>query len=704
MLILRWEGGCPCRALGVLVVEDDPGIAEAVVYALERDGMHARVAGTLAAARRDAAFDVAGSSISVSPTAAATRCWASGARGTGRPVIVLTSRDGEIDCVASLEAGADDFVAKPFSPRALVARVRAVLRRGTADRPLRRCRPRPPPRPARCVSSSTQDRQFVRDAPWRSRGSSSSSSPCSPARRDACTRATSSSRRCGAGESRSPSATSTPTSRRCGASWARRARPRAHHRRARRRLQAATPERATSDPGRRARRRLRRRAPRARRGPLWRSRHRGASLRMRLFAALAACVLVGALVTGLYAVAVEGARSASCRGCRAWRRRRFVLAVRAPRPVAAAGAALVGRRLARPVEGWPTPPRASPKESGARAVPRTGDRDARRITRALVTLRREVESRPYAAAFLRDAWHDLKTPLAAIRASVEVLEDGALDDPCRRAALRRNLSRAAAELDRRLGDLVTLARMETATLAGGAARPRRRGHPRARGPRRPARDRARRGAAGGSLGPGRERRVRCDPARSPARWPTSSRTPSTRRRAGACRVSVDGAAREGVLVDVVNEPADGPARAARLTSSSARRRRARARAPASGWPSRGPPSRRMGAACASSRWARRGCACAWSSRADAGRGNLGRADEARRPATRCRGAHLLPAHDARRAPSTGWASSRPTRSARPRGRRTSCCATASRLTVPVTSSATTRSSASRRTSSSPTAS
>jgi DNA-binding response OmpR family regulator len=50
--------------------------------------------------------------------------------GGGPAVIVLTSRDADVDCVASLEAGADDFVAKPFSPRALVARVRAVLRRG----------------------------------------------------------------------------------------------------------------------------------------------------------------------------------------------------------------------------------------------------------------------------------------------------------------------------------------------------------------------------------------------------------------------------------------------------------------------------------------------------------------------------------------------------------------------------------------------
>jgi DNA-binding response OmpR family regulator len=51
---------------------------------------------------------------------------------SGLPILFLTARDGEIDRVLGLELGADDYVTKPFSPRELVARVRAILRRGEA--------------------------------------------------------------------------------------------------------------------------------------------------------------------------------------------------------------------------------------------------------------------------------------------------------------------------------------------------------------------------------------------------------------------------------------------------------------------------------------------------------------------------------------------------------------------------------------------
>jgi two-component system catabolic regulation response regulator CreB len=126
-----------------LVVEDDAGIADAIVYALERDGMSAVAAGSLAAARQAATgADLAILDLGLPDGSGFTllREWRS---GPGVPsVIVLTSRDGEVECVAALEAGGDDFVSKPFSPRALVARVRAVLRRGrhpeTSPAPVRR--------------------------------------------------------------------------------------------------------------------------------------------------------------------------------------------------------------------------------------------------------------------------------------------------------------------------------------------------------------------------------------------------------------------------------------------------------------------------------------------------------------------------------------------------------------------------------------
>jgi signal transduction histidine kinase len=197
---------------------------------------------------------------------------------------------------------------------------------------------------------------------------------------------------------------------------------------------------------------------------LWRSRRRGASLRMRLFGALSAAVLLGALVTGSYAVALDaktlgfGARLFSVVP------KAFVLGS-VLLALAAAGAALVGRRLARSVEQLADAALRIAEGERAANLPSSGGVETRSIARALISLRREVESRPYATAFLRDAWHDLKTPLAAIRANVELLEDGALEDPAAARRSVRHVARSAAELDRMLADLVTLARLETAALA-----------------------------------------------------------------------------------------------------------------------------------------------------------------------------------------------------------------------------------------------
>lgn len=114
----------------ILVVEDEPAIAESIEFALNRDGFMVTIAQSLGEARSKLAdidlivLDLMlpdGDGIELLQTL----------RQSGQPtaVLVLSSRDAEPDRVAALEMGADDYVTKPFSPREVVARVRAVLRR-----------------------------------------------------------------------------------------------------------------------------------------------------------------------------------------------------------------------------------------------------------------------------------------------------------------------------------------------------------------------------------------------------------------------------------------------------------------------------------------------------------------------------------------------------------------------------------------------
>ena len=139
----------------ILVVEDDQPIADAVLYALRRDGMTAEARGSLAGARERLAgpgVDLVILDLTLPDGSGFSLLDELRRAGDAPRVIVLTSRDEDIDCVASLEAGADDYVTKPFSPRALVARIRAVLRRGAS--------PLPSPAPAAAPSTpapSTRD-------------------------------------------------------------------------------------------------------------------------------------------------------------------------------------------------------------------------------------------------------------------------------------------------------------------------------------------------------------------------------------------------------------------------------------------------------------------------------------------------------------------------------------------------------------------
>jgi DNA-binding response OmpR family regulator len=114
----------------ILVVEDEPAIAESVAYALRRDGFSVDTAETYADAERKAGqAELIVLDLMLPDGSGFDLIGALRRQSVPTPIIVLSSRDGEADRVAALETGADDYVTKPFSPREVVARVRAVLRR-----------------------------------------------------------------------------------------------------------------------------------------------------------------------------------------------------------------------------------------------------------------------------------------------------------------------------------------------------------------------------------------------------------------------------------------------------------------------------------------------------------------------------------------------------------------------------------------------
>jgi two-component system response regulator RegX3 len=116
----------------VLVVEDEESISEPLSYMLRKEGFEVSVAATGPDAL--GSFDRTGADIVLLdlmlPGLSGTEVCRSLRQRSSVPIIILTARDSEIDKVVGLELGADDYVTKPFSHRELVARIRAVLRRG----------------------------------------------------------------------------------------------------------------------------------------------------------------------------------------------------------------------------------------------------------------------------------------------------------------------------------------------------------------------------------------------------------------------------------------------------------------------------------------------------------------------------------------------------------------------------------------------
>jgi len=112
------------------VVEDEPAISESLAYSLRREGHDVEAAASLADARNRAEDRDLVILDLMLPDGSGFELLAELRRRARPPaIIILSSRDQEADRVAGLETGADDYVTKPFSPREVVARVRAVLRR-----------------------------------------------------------------------------------------------------------------------------------------------------------------------------------------------------------------------------------------------------------------------------------------------------------------------------------------------------------------------------------------------------------------------------------------------------------------------------------------------------------------------------------------------------------------------------------------------
>lgn len=118
----------------VLLVEDDPAISEPLARALGREGYEVRAHGT----GRGALGEIIGADLVILDLGLPDMDGLDVAReirsqGSSVPILVLTARTDEVDMVVGLDAGADDYVTKPFRLAELLARVRALLRRAGSD-------------------------------------------------------------------------------------------------------------------------------------------------------------------------------------------------------------------------------------------------------------------------------------------------------------------------------------------------------------------------------------------------------------------------------------------------------------------------------------------------------------------------------------------------------------------------------------------
>ena len=119
----------------ILIVEDETSFSEAISFLLGKEGFETDVAenGRIALELfKSHSYDLVLLDLMIPEVSGIEVCRA--IRTTSMvPIIMLTAKDSEVDKVVGLELGADDYVTKPYSSRELVARIKAVLRRGTPE-------------------------------------------------------------------------------------------------------------------------------------------------------------------------------------------------------------------------------------------------------------------------------------------------------------------------------------------------------------------------------------------------------------------------------------------------------------------------------------------------------------------------------------------------------------------------------------------
>ncbi len=116
----------------ILIVEDEESLSEAIAFLLSKEGFEVEIAANGPSAIEK--FDLHGADLILLdlmlPGLSGTEVCRQIRSKSAVPIIMLTAKDSEIDKVVGLELGADDYVTKPYSSRELIARIRAVLRRG----------------------------------------------------------------------------------------------------------------------------------------------------------------------------------------------------------------------------------------------------------------------------------------------------------------------------------------------------------------------------------------------------------------------------------------------------------------------------------------------------------------------------------------------------------------------------------------------